>query len=152
MNYVYDVLIDKEHNLKTLDRYGVRYKFEKKFVMGDRLMYSFVSSSKDKILVVPQFIQQYNEIQKKLNANRGTSYEACLRWVTRNVNKDVSEDTFPSEDSSTGSMNVIIALYKDISLTFEYFDNKMRLARAFEILANNLFGNPVFVDLTLLDV
>jgi len=145
MIYVYDTPI--EINMVSLERFGVNYKLEKNFKMGKRKMASFIAPGAEKILVVPQFIQQYQQLEKKLEKMLHKPKEDFIRYVTMYVDPEHADDELPSEESSSGTIYTMVCRWKDIRVTLEYLNGHARLAREFEIVENNLFGNGIVVDL-----
>lgn len=149
MIYVYDMAMNGKR-VASFKRYGVRYKLEKKFMMGDREFYSYVCPGREKILVVPGFAEQYREAEAKLAKYNGErTYEAYRKWVAKNINHTYSEEDFPTLESATGVMKVIGAEYLDIHVTFEYLNGKLRIGDEFEIRDHNIFGNGIVVQMNI---
>ncbi len=149
MIYVYDMAFNGKRVL-SFKRYGVRYKLEKKFMMGTREFYSFTCPGREKILVVPGFAEQYREVEAKLAKYSGDgSLESYKKWIRKNINTYFTEEDFPTEASSTGMMKVLGADYLDIRVTFEYLNDRMRLGEEFEIRDHNIFGNGIVVQMNV---
>lgn len=148
MNYVYDQPLS--NNEKTFTRYGAVYRLEKRFRMGSRVFYSFISPGMDKLLVVPVFARQYKELETKAEKfPTGKPYDEYKRLVRFHFNPDVDEEEIPNEESSNGIMKVITFNYKDIRASFLYMNNALKIGPEFEIIDNNLFGNGVVVNMDL---
>lgn len=145
MIYVYDTVF-KDTPVKTFKRYGITFKLEKKNVMGKSVYYSFVAPGMEKILVIPGFAEQYHEAEAKLKrAPHDVSLKDARRWIQRSFSPPVEEDEFPTEESDNGVVTVMKVEYRDITLTFEYLNNNLRLNTTFEIRDNNIFGNGIEV-------
>ena len=149
MTYVYDMTMN-DKRITSFKRYGATFRLEKKFVMGDRVFYSFTSPGMEKILVVPGFAEQYRELEAKLAAfNCKSDLNACRRWIKKNISSSFTEEEFPTELSESGNMLVIGFDYKDIRATFEYMNDTLSIGQEFEIRDNNLFGNGIVVSMNV---
>ncbi len=147
MIYIYDTVIDPMDRNPVFERFGTKFKLEKRHKMGDRIYYSFTSPGMEKILVIPSFISQYREIEKLVTKQcRGKDYEGC-RKVLRKLVEIEDEDQYPSELSENKIMNVVLCQYKDIGITFEYENKQIKIAKEFEIRQNNIFGNGQVISL-----
>ncbi len=144
MIYIYDTVI--EPFTTKIKRYGAYYTLDNRSRMGDQLFYTFKNAGREPLLIVPRFAEQYREVEAFV---RKYSFcpkeETCYRHIRRDINKYIDVDDMPNEDSSTGIMKVIRAVYKDIRVEFEYMNNRMTLSSEFEIISNNLFGNGIVV-------
>lgn len=144
MIYIYDSIV--EPNTKTFSRYGATFKLEKRSKMGNKMFYSFVYPGMQKLLVVPEFAEQYREAETIINKfppNR--EFEDYMKRFTRQIDKYASSEEFPTDESETGTMHVITADYKDIRIQVDYMNKKLTLSDEFEIVKNNLFGNGITV-------
>lgn len=149
MIYVYDTVI--KEGQKTLKRYGAVYRFEKRFRMGDRLFYSFLCSGREKMLVVPQFAEQYRNVEAiahaKLKPEKDFDY--YLKGIKKYIDPDCIVEQYPAEESATGTMEVITCRYKDIQVTFEYMNNEITLTSEMTINSSNLFGDGIVVQMNV---
>lgn len=144
MIYIYDSIV--EPNVKTFSRYGTTFKLEKRSKMGNNIFYSFVHPGMQKLLVVPGFAEQYREAEaiiKRFPPNR--DFEDYMKRITRQIDKYATYEEFPTDESETGTMQVITADYKDIRIQADYIDKKLTLSDEFEIVKNNIFGNGITV-------
>jgi len=145
MIYVYDMVMNKER-ITSFKRYGIKYHLERKFLMGNREFYSFIAPGAEKILVVPGFAEMYRDVEAMLNRYNGDStYNAYIKWVKKNVNQRITEEDIPSSESTNGVIKTVVCDYKDIRVTFEYLNGKMRISQEFEIRDHNIFGNGIVV-------
>ncbi len=148
MIYIYDTVIDPFTT--KIKRYGAYYTLENRSRMGDQVFYTFKNSGREPLLFVPRFAEQYREVEKFCQKyTYCPRYETCLTHIRRDINKYIDVDDMPNEDSSTGIMKVMRAVYKDIRVDFEYMNNRMTLSPEFEIVSNNLFGNGIVVLMNL---
>ena len=144
MIYIYDTVVDK--TVTTFKRYGCTFKLERRSRMGDREYYSFVYPGMQKLLVIPGFAQQYKEIEAKVSRfPKNKDFEDYLKCITRQIDKYATYEEFPTDESETGTMHVISANYKDISVQFEFMNKKLTLSEEFDIERNNIFGNGITV-------
>ncbi len=144
MIYIYDTVIQKFET--KIKRYGSYYTLENRTRMGDQYFYTFECPDREPLLIVPRFAEQYREVERF--CQRYTyckKFETCKAHVQKNINKYVTVDQMPNEDSSTGVMKVISTTYKDIKVDFYYMNNRLTLSQEFEIISNNLFGNGIVV-------
>lgn len=145
MIYIYDMVMN-EKRITSFTRYTSHYKLERKFVMGTKVFYSFVCPGAQKILVIPGFAEQFKEVQQKLSRYRGgKGYDCYKRWILKELGEIDEEDDYPTQENEAGIMKVVTVLYKDIKVSFEYVNGKMRLIPEFEIYQNNIFGNGKIV-------
>lgn len=134
----------------TFRRYGITYHLEKRFRMGNRVFYSFIAPGAEKILVVPEFAQQYREVEAKcLKYPVGKTLQDYQRLIRRDINRFIVNDIVPNDESSTGMMHTITAEYKDILVTFEFMNDTLSVAPEFEIRDNNIFGNGIVVAMNI---
>ncbi len=144
MVYIYDKVIGEFET--KIKRYGAYYTLENRTRMGDQLFYTFQSPDRESLLIVPRFAEQYREVEKFCQKySYCKKLETCKAHIQRDINKYVKVDKMPNQDSSTGIMHVISAVYKDIKVEFNYMNNRMTLSQEFEIISNNLFGNGIVV-------
>lgn len=148
MIYIYDrVMAPYETEIK---RYGARYTLENRTRMGDQVFYTFKAPGRENLMVVPHFAEQYREVERICNKLTYTKkLETCCSHIRREVNKWITCEDFPSEESSTGIMTAITADYKDIRVEFHHMNGRLTLSPEFEIISNNLFGNGVVVLMNL---
>ncbi len=148
MIYIYDRTIEPYET--TIRRYGATYTLEKVTRMGEQKFFSFVSSGREKILVVPRFAEQYFQAEKIFDKFKNCKkLETCINHIKRGFNRYVVVEEFPNEDSETGIMIMITVDYMDIRLQFQFMNNELSLYPEFEILNNNIFGNGVVVTMNL---
>ncbi len=144
MIYIYDTVIqDFETKVK---RYGSYYTLENRTRMGDQYFYTFEAPDREPLLFVTRFAEQYREVEKF--CQRYTyckKFETCKIHIQRDINKQIKVEDVPNDASSTKTMKVVSAIYKDISVEFNYMNNRMTLSPEFEIVSNNLFGNGIVV-------
>ncbi len=148
MLHVYDRIIGKFDT--KLERYGATYTLENKTKMGEDVYYTFSCPGRENLLVVPKFAEQYREVE--LFAGRYSycrKLETCRIHIKRDINKYIKVEEMPNSESSTGIMQMITAVYKDIKVTFFYMNNRMTLSPEFEIINNNIFGNNIVVAMDL---
>lgn len=145
MVYVYDTELDI--NTVSLKRFGVTYRLEKHFKMGSREMASFIAPGEEKLLIIPRFIQQYRQVEKKIQRISGKNYRDFAAYVERYIDPEHHDDELPTDESSTGWEKTMVCRYKDIRITLEYLNDAGRISKEFEIVENNLFGNGIVVDL-----
>ena len=145
MTYIYDTPL--EINAVTFERYGVVYKLEQTFKMGNRKFASFKADGMDKILVVPQFADQYYKLDSKLkNLAKNKSFEDCVKYVQQRLDPDPIIDEEPDEVDENVMIPTISCQFKDIKVKIYYRNGTMQLGSEFEIVQNNLFGNGILVD------
>ncbi len=148
MIHVYDTVI--EPYATQIERYGAKYKLENKTKMENQYFYTFKAPDRETIIVIPRFAEQYREVEKFCKKYfYCKKLETCKVHIQRDISKTIKIDKMPNSDSATGIMYVISAVYKDISVSFNYMNNKMELAPEFEIVANNVFGNGIHVTMGL---
>jgi len=146
MTYIYDTPL--EINAVTFERYGITYKLEQTFKMGSRKFASFKADGMDKILLVPQFAEQYYKLDAKLKKlAKNKTYEDCVKYVEQRIDPMPIEDEEPDEKDDTVMLKYITCQFKDIKVKIYYKNGVMELAPEFEIVQNNLFGNGILVDL-----
>lgn len=146
MIYIYDSVVvpGKE---ESFERYGVKYKLEKRHNMGGQIYYSYIHQGMEKILVIPGFVTQFHELEKAITKQTaGKNFETCRKVIRKLVSVE-EEDTYPSDTSVTGEMTVIIGQYKDIGVTFDFENGKLAIEQEFEIRQNNVFGNGLVISL-----
>lgn len=144
MIYVYDSIPDKDDT--TFKRYGVNYKLERRFKMGNHTFISFVHPGYEKILVVPDFAIQYREVEKKyLRFGKEKKLEEFLVLIKKGICRTPVVEDIPDDESKTGIAQHITCDYKDIQVTFDFRNNTLFFSKEFEILDNNVFGNGVVV-------
>lgn len=145
MLYLYDMLIMPNDVPDKISRYGMTYKREQNFNRAGQKYYSFICPGMEKILVIPGFIIQYRELEQKLaKFAPGRSFEAYVNALSRLIEV---EDSYQIDDQ--GNM-LILAVYKDIAVTINYWAEKkaIELSREeFEIRDHNIFGNGITVSL-----
>lgn len=145
MLYLYDMLIMPNDVPDKISRYGMTYKREQNFNRAGQKYYSFICPGMEKILVIPGFIIQYRELEQKLaKFAPGRSFEAYVNALSRIIEV---EDSYQIDDQ--GNM-LILAVYKDIAVTINYWAAKkeIELSREeFEIRDHNIFGNGITVSL-----
>lgn len=143
MTYIYDTPL--EINAVTFERYGVVYKLEQTFKMGNRKFASFKADGMDKILVVPQFVEQYNRLAARLlKLAKNKTFEECVRYVRQQIDPDPVLDEEPDENGVM--VPNITCQFKDIKVKLYYRNGIMELDPEFEIVQNNIFGNGILVD------
>lgn len=149
MIYVYDTVI--KDGQKHLKRYGATYRFEKRFRMGDRLFYSFLCPGREKMLVVPEFAEQYRKVESialtKFKPDKDFDY--YLKAIRKYIDEDCIVEQYPAEESATGVMEVVTCIYKDVQVTFEYMNNAIHLANEMTINSHNLFGDGIVVQMNV---
>jgi len=144
MIYVYDSIPEKGDT--TFKRYGVNYKLERRFKMGNHNFWSFVHPGYEKILLVPDFAVQYREVEKKfLKFGQGKKLEDFILLIKRYICRIPVVEDMPDEDSKTGIAQHITCDYKDIQVTFDFRNNELIFSKEFEIMDNNVFGNGIVV-------
>ncbi len=150
MLHIYDKVIG-EFDTK-LERYGATYTLVNKTKMGEDLYYTFSCPGRENLLVVPKFAEQYREVEQfALRFAYCRKLETCRIHIKENINKNIKVEKMPSNESSTGLMYVITAIYKDIQVDFLYMNNRMTLNPEFEIIKNNIFGDNIRVAMDLED-
>ncbi len=144
MIHIYDTVI--EPYTTKIKRYGSYYHLDGRTRMGDQVFYTFKNSSREPLLVVPRFAEQYKEMEAFCRKFAYCpKFETCRSHITREVSKYIDVDDMPNDKSTTGIMKVIHVVYKDIRVQFEYMNNRLELSPEFEIISNNLFGNGIVV-------
>lgn len=148
MIYIYDrVLQPFETEIK---RYGAHYTLDNRTRMGEQTFYTFKSPGRESLMLVPRFAEQYREVEKLCaRFSYCKKLETCCGHIRREVNRRITTEQFPNEESATGTMTVITAEYKDIKAEFHYMNGRLTLSPEFEIISNNLFGNGVVVLMNL---
>lgn len=147
MIYIYDIILKNTDKNAVFERYGAKYKLEAKHKMGTYLYYTFTCPGMETLMVVPQFMQQYTELERVLaQLGKGKTYEK-YRTALRKVVEIEDEDEYPSETSTTKVMKILSCSYKDIGIVFEFENNEIHLTKEFEIRQNNIFGNGQTVSL-----
>lgn len=112
MIYIYDRVIQPFET--EIKRYGAHYTLENRTRMGDQTFYSFKAPGREKLMVVPRFAEQYREVERICHKFTYTKkLETCCNSIRREVNKHISCEEFPSEESTTGVMTAITTEYKD---------------------------------------
>lgn len=145
MTYVYDLLLDI--NAVSFERYGVTYKLEQTFKMGNRKMSSFKADGMDKVLVVPQFIEQYCKLDSKLkNLTKKKTFEDCVKYIQQRIDPEPVLDAEPDPEDENVMIQNIVCQFKDIRVKIYYKKETMELDSEFEIVQNNLFGNGILVE------
>ncbi len=148
MVYIYDRVIEPYET--RIRRYGATYTLENRTRMGDQCFYTFVCPSRESLLVVPRFAEQYREVEKFCQRySYSKKLETCCGHVRREINKRIELDEVPNDESDTGIMHTISAYYKDIKVEFWYMNHRMTLNPEFEIISSNLFGNGIVVLMNL---
>ena len=148
MIFVYDTVLTGKP--EVFRRYGITYHLEKRFRMGNRTFYSYIAPGAEKILVIPGFAQQYREAEAKCRKyGTGKSLEDYQRLIRRDINRFIVTEEVPNDDSRTGVMHNIYAVYKDIQVTFEYMNDILGIAPEFEIVEDNIFGNGIVVAMNI---
>jgi hypothetical protein len=139
MLYVYDTLLDE--SVDTLQRYGVTFHREKRFRMGNAIVYTFGSTGGEKILAIPIFAEQYKQVEAKFNRfGKNKTYEEYLKLIRNRVDAKAFEEEIRDADSSTGKAMLVTARYKDIQIAFQYMNGVLTYHDEFTICANNPFG------------
>ncbi len=144
MIYLYDRIVGPTEI--SFKRFGVEYKLEKTFRMGQQYYYSFQAPNREKILVIPLFYEQYLEVlDKSKKIARYKRFETCLRKIEEQISEEITVDMFES-DEGQGEMPVVVVLYKDIKVTYEFRTSGLILLPEFTIVKNNIFGNNLFIS------
>ncbi len=144
MVYIYDRVVQPFET--RIKRYGAHYTLENRTRMGDQIFYTFGAPDRESLLIVPRFAEQYREAEKICNR-----YSFCAKFATacahikRDINKHITTDEMPNDESDTGVMQTISAIYKDIKVEFDYMNRRLTINPEFEIISNNLFGNGIVV-------
>jgi len=145
MTYIYDTPL--EINTVSIERYGVTYKLEQTFKMGNRKFASFVAEGSDKILLIPQFANQYYKLDAKLKKlAKNKTFEDCVRYVQQHIDPDPVLDEEPDDEDENVMNKFITCQFQDIKVKIYYKNGVMTLSSEFEIVQNNLFGNGILVD------
>ncbi len=144
MIYLYDRVVGPTET--SFKRFGVEYTLEKTYRMGQQYYYSFRAPKRERILVIPLFYEQYLEVKdKSKKIARYKLLETCLRKIETEISEETTVEMFES-DEGPGEMPVIVVLYKDIKVTFEFRTSGLILLPEFTIVKNNIFGNNLFVS------
>ncbi len=153
MIYIYDQTLEDDPHITGFERYGVKFKLEKKFLMGKMEYYSFIHPGFEKILVIPGFARQYKELEKRVNKlAKNKDYGYYKNWVLKNLNKLIEEEEIPTDEAESGSMLTMGFDYKDLHVVVEYLNGGVRLSKEFEIRDNNIFGNGIVVNMDLEEI
>ncbi len=144
MIHIYDTVIDQFTT--KIKRYGSYYTLDGRTKMGDQTFYTFKNPSREPLLVVPRFAEQYKEMEAFCKRNAYCpKLSSCVNRITKEINKHIDLDDMPNENSSTGIMQTIRVIYKDIKVQFEYMNSRLELSPEFEIISGNIFGNGIVV-------
>lgn len=139
MIYVYDTLLDER--VDTLRRYGVTFTKEKRFRMGNAIVYTFASPGGEKILAIPVFAEQYREAEKKFKRfGKNKSLETYLKLIRTRIDSKAFVEEVNDIASETGKATLITARYKDIQIMFQFMNDELTYHDEFTICANNPFG------------
>ena len=146
MIYMYDkILRDDEVSFKA---YGGTYSLEKKYRMGKKVYYSFISPGREKILLIPGFYEEYLEVEKKYEKLKNLrQLPNCIKRIRAEISRAVNVEMFESSENASGKMPVITVDYKDIKVTFEFRKSRLLLLPEFTIVKGNIFGNNILVIL-----
>ncbi len=146
MQHVYDRVIQPFE--KKIEVNGAIYTLENKTKMGENTYYTFVCSGRETLLIVPQFAEQYMEVEKfAMRYCFCKKLETCRIHIKREISKFIKVHKLTNSASATGEMYVLSAVYKDIKVNFNYMNNHLTLSPEFEIINNNLFGNGITVNM-----
>lgn len=139
MLYVYDTILDE--GTDVLRRYGVTFTKEKRFRMGNALVYTFGSAAGEKILAIPRFAEQYREAEAKFKRfGKGKSFEMYLKMIRSRIDSRAFVEEIDDAESETGKAMLVTAQYKDIQIMFQYMNGQLFYHDEFTIFANNPFG------------
>lgn len=139
MIYVYDTLLDE--NVDTLRRYGVTFTREKRFRMGDVVVYTFGSAGGEKILAIPVFAEQYREAEAKFKRfGKNKPLETYMKLIRNRIDPRAFVETINDAESETGVAALITARYKDIQIMFQFMNGVLSYHDEFSICARNPFG------------
>ncbi len=148
MIHVYDTVIDPYQT--KVQRYGSTYTLENRSRMGDQVFYTFKNPNRESLLYVPRFAEQYREVEKFcVKHSYCAKFENCKAYIRQEISRYMTVDDMPNQDSSTGVMQLVTAVYKDIKVEFNYMNKHLTLSPTFEIVSNNLFGNGVVVTMNI---
>ena len=139
MIYVYDTLLDE--SVDTLRRYGVTFTREKRFRMGDVIVYTFNSIGGEKILAISDFAEQYREAENKFKRfGKKKPLETYLKLIRSRIDSKAFEEEINDSESQTGKATLITARYKDIQIMFQYMNGELSYHDEFTICDRNPFG------------
>lgn len=139
MIYVYDTLMDE--STETLRRYGVTFTREKRFRMGDALVYTFGSLGGEKILAIPIFAEQYREAERRFKRfGKGKTCESYLKLIRSRIDPHPFVEEIADAESETGKATLVTARFKDIQVMFQYMNGALFYHDEFTICDNNPFG------------
>jgi len=139
MIYVYDTLLDE--GTDELRRYGVTFKREKRFRMGNAIVYTFGSAGGEKILAIPIFAEQYREAETKYKRfGKGKTFESYLKMIQNRIDRHAFVEEIADMESETGKAMLVTARYKDIQIMFQYMNGELFYHDEFTIYDNNPFG------------
>ena len=139
MIYVYDTILDER--VDTLRRYGVTFTKEKRFRMGNAVVYTYGSVGGEKILAIPAFAEQYREAEAKFKRfGKNKNLDAYLKLIKTRIDAKAFVEEIRDMESETGMATLITARYKDIEIQFQFMNNELTYHDEFTICANNPFG------------
>jgi len=145
MTYIYDTVIDI--NAVSLERYGVTFKLEQTFKMGSRKFASFTAPGMDKLLIVPQFAEQYQKICSRLiHLKKDKTFDDYVKYIQQRITEEVTVDSEPDLNDESVIVYNCTFQYKDIKVKLLYSNGKMWMSPEFEVVQNNLFGNGFVVN------
>lgn len=146
MMYIYDTAIAPHET--TLRRYGGVYTLKNISRMESQRFFLFESPGREPILVVPRFVEQFNQVDKILQRYRpAKKAETALAFARKHIDRHAVMEDVPNNDSESGMTQIISCHYQDIQVQLEYIDCQLRLMQEFEILDKNLFGNGIVVSM-----
>lgn len=145
MTYIYDTALDI--NAVTLERYGVTYKLEQTFKMGSRKFASFTAPGMDKILVIPQFAEQFQKICNKLiHLKKDKTFDDYVKYIQQRITDEVTVDDEQDANDENVTIYSCVFQYQDIKVKLLYSKGRMWMSPEFEVVQNNLFGNGFVVN------
>ncbi len=148
MIFIYDTVMQPK--ITTFKRYGINYKLEKRFKMGDKTFYSFIHPGAEKILIVPEFAKQYYELETKcMKFGTGKTLKECIQYIKKNINSCFAIENVQNENGSDGMSRDITVEYKDINAVLTFTHGGLLIAPEFEIRDNNIFGNGIIVSMNM---
>ena len=148
MIFIYDTVMQPKAT--TFKRYGINYKLEKCFSMGDKMFYSFIHPGAEKILIVPEFAKQYHELEAKcIKFGTDKTIDECIQYIKRNINSCFVIENVLSDEASNGLTQLITVEYKDINVVLTFAYGMLTIAPEFEIRDNNIFGNGIVVSMNM---
>lgn len=145
MQYLYNQIVNnKKEEMIYLEKV---YTLISRSTMGNFVYYSYRGdSSKDIIIVVSKFAEEFLEAAKKfMNIKNCASNDAVMIRLKKTFKHTPEMDKMIINGND---LYIYSVQYRDIRLSFQLENEKFTMQPSFTIIANNVFGNNIHVDIS----